>query len=221
MGRVALGVGERRPRLECELRVSSVPPAQHAQGSAAASSPSVLPSVSGGSAGFDNGVRDVVGKPAQAWDVGPWFNAAPLALADLRGKVVLVRWFMSPSCPMCSASAPTLVQLDKRYRDRGLAVIGMYHHKDPEPLDPEKVRGYIAHYGYTFPVAIDPEWRTMKQWWQKGHPQREYTSVTFVIDRSGVVRHVHLGGRLAPDSPELAVVEGVVETLLDDDAPGR
>ena len=195
------------------------PPAQHAQGSAAAASPSALPSVSGGSAGFDDDVRDVVGKPAQAWDVGPWFNSAPLSLADLRGKVVLVRWFMSPSCPMCSATAPSLVLLDKRYRDRGLAVIGMYHHKDPEPLDPEKVRGYVAHYGYTFPVAIDPEWRTMKQWWQKGHPKREYTSVTFVIDRSGIVRHVHLGGRLAPDSPELAVVEGVVKRLLDEPAP--
>jgi peroxiredoxin len=198
---------------------SADPPALRAQGSAPAPSVSALPSVSGGDPGFDHDVRDVVGKPAQAWDVGPWFNAAPLSLADLRGKVVLVRWFMSPSCPMCSASAPSLVLLDKRYRDRGLAVIGMYHHKDPEPLDPEKVRGYVAHYGYTFPVAIDPGWRTLEAWWRKGHPEREYTSVTFVIDKGGVVRHVHLGGRLAPDSPDFAVVEGWVKTLLDEAAP--
>jgi peroxiredoxin len=181
--------------------------------------PSTSPDVSGGDPGFDGDVRDVVGKPALPWDVGPWFNSAPLSLADLKGRVVVVRWFMSPSCPMCSASAPSLVLLDQRYRERGLAVIGMYHHKDPEPLDPEKVRGYVAHYGYTFPVAIDPDWRTMKLWWQKGHPNREYTSVSFVIDRSGMVRHVHLGGKLAPGSPDFAVFEARVKALLDEPGP--
>lgn len=186
------------------------PPSPHPQAPAAAG----IPPVSGGDPGFDADVRDVVGKPALAWDVDPWLDGKPRALADLRGKVVLVRWFMSPSCPMCSATAPSLVLLDQRYRDQGLQVIGMYHHKDPEPMDLEKVRGYVAHYGYTFPVAVDPDWRTMKRWWREGHPKREYTSVTFVIDRSGVVRHVHLGGRLAPDSPDFAVLEGVVKALL-------
>ncbi len=176
------------------------------------------PTVSGGDPGFDEDVSSVVGHPVPPWEVGQWFNSPPLALADLRGKVVLVRWFMSPSCPMCSASAPTLVMLDKRYRDRGLAVVGMYHHKDDEPLDPEKVRGYVAHYGYTFPVAIDTEWRTLKKWWLDGH-HRQYTSVTFLLDRSGVVRHVHLGGKLAPGSPELAIVEGRVQALLAEPAP--
>jgi thiol-disulfide isomerase/thioredoxin len=171
------------------------------------------PLVSGGDPGFDDDVRDVVGHPAPPWDVGPWFNSAPLAPADLRGKVVLVRWFMSPSCPLCSASAPALVELDHRYRARGLAVIGMYHHKDDDPLDPEKVRGYVAHFGFTFPVAIDPDWRTGKRWWQNGH-KREYTSVSFLLDRAGIVRHVHLGGQLAPGSPAYAIVEERIKALL-------
>jgi thiol-disulfide isomerase/thioredoxin len=182
---------------------------------------SAAPDVSGGDPGFDDDVRDVVGKPARPWDAGAWFNSPPLDLADLRGKVVVVRWFMSPSCPLCSATAPSLVLLDQRYRDRGLSVVGMYHHKDPEPLDLEKVRGYVAHFGYTFPVAVDPDWRTLRRWWSDGHPKREYTSVTFVIDRAGVVRHVHLGGKLAPGSPEFAVVEGRVKALLDEPAPAR
>jgi peroxiredoxin len=176
------------------------------------------PLVSGGDPGFDDNVRDVVGHPAPAWDVGPWFNSAPLALADLRGKVVLVRWFMSPSCPMCSASAPALVELDRRYRAHGLAVIGMYHHKDDDPLDPEKVRGYVAHFGFTFPVAIDPDWRTAKHWWLDRH-NREYTSVSFLLDRAGVIRHVHLGGKLAPGSPAYAIVEERIKALLAEPAP--
>jgi peroxiredoxin len=200
---------------------TEVPPAPRAHEPGPAARPTSSPDVSGGDPGFDDDVHDVIGKAPPAWDVGPWFNGGPVSLADLKGKVVFVRWFMSPSCPMCSASAPSLVLLDQRYRDRGLAVVGMYHHKDPEPLDPEKVKGYVAHYGYTFPVAIDPDWRTMKAWWQKDHPKREYTSVSFVLDRKGLVRHVHLGGRLAPGSPDFAVVEGRVKSLLEEGVAAR
>ena len=59
----------------------------------------------------------------------------------------------------CSATAPALKALHERYREKGLTVIGMYHHTDPEPLNPENVRGYLTHFGYSFPVAIDSEWR--------------------------------------------------------------
>jgi thiol-disulfide isomerase/thioredoxin len=177
------------------------------------------PLTSGGDPGFDHDVSGVVGEPAAPWDVGPWYNSAPLAVSDLRGKVVLVRWFMSPNCPFCSATAPALKALDERYRDKGLTVIGMYHHKDPEPLNPENVRGYLTHFGYSFPVAIDPEWRTLKRWWMDGHPNRQYTSVSFLIDRAGVVRHVHLGGQLDPGSPAFAEVEERVQTLLAEPSP--
>src|SRR5262249_22819352 len=90
-----------------------------ARSSASVQAPtSAWPEVSGGDPGLDNDVHDVVGKPAPPWQVSTWFNSPPLTLSDLRGKVVVVRWFMSPSCPLCSATAPSLVLLDQRYRDR-------------------------------------------------------------------------------------------------------
>ena len=55
--------------------------------------------------------------------------------------------------------------------------------------------------------------RIGKSWWLDGH-HREYTSVAFLIDRAGVVRHVHLGGRLAPGSRDFAVVESRIQALL-------
>ena len=100
----------------------------------------------------------VINQPAPGWKLEHWFNSEPLALEDLRGKVVLVRWFMAPSCPFCSATAPALNRFDEEYRGRGLVVIGVYHHKDPEPLDVETVRGYVEHYQFRFPVAVDPDW---------------------------------------------------------------
>ena len=65
-------------------------------------------------------------QPAPGWKLEHWFNSDPLAPQDLRGKVVLVRWFMAPSCPFCSATAPALNRFDEEYRGRGLVVIGAY-----------------------------------------------------------------------------------------------
>jgi len=153
----------------------------------------------------------VVDAPAPPWQASHWFNSPPLALADLRGKVVFVRWFMSPSCPMCSGSAPALRELHERYAARGLVVVGMYHHKEATPLDPAEVRGWIRHFGYRFPVAIDADWATLQRWWLAGH-HRSYTSVSFLIDADGIVRYVHKGGLIEPR--ELADIERRVESLL-------
>jgi thiol-disulfide isomerase/thioredoxin len=156
-----------------------------------------------------------LGRVPSEWETSTWFNSEPLTLAGLRGRVVFVRWFMSPDCPFCSGTAPALRELHQRYSgERGLVVIGMYHHKGLEPLDPTAVRGWIKHYGYEFPVAIDAGWRTLKRWWLNGHPRRAYTSVSFLIDRKGVVRRVHLGGLIDVKSDEFRAIEADVGRLL-------
>src|SRR3982750_365455 len=120
---------------------------------------------------------ELIGKPVPDWQASEWINSPPRTLAGLRGKVVLVRWFMSTSCPYCSATAPALNQLDEDLRARGLTVVGMYHHKEPAPLDVEKVRGWVADFGFRFPVAVDRDWATLRRWWMKGG-RRDFTSVT-------------------------------------------
>lgn len=157
-------------------------------------------------------LEGVVDQPAKPWQVSQWFNSQPLALEDLRGKVVLVRWFMGPSCPFCSGTAPTLRTLHERYGQKGLTVVGMYHHKEQTPLDPEQVGGWVKQYGYTFPVAIDKDWSTLQSWWLGAH-ERSFTSVSFLIDKTGVVRRVHLGGKLA-EGPELAAMTADIDRLL-------
>lgn len=161
----------------------------------------------------DVDLSGLIGKPAPGWNLARWFNSPPLTLASLRGSVVLVRWFMSPGCPLCSATAPSLNGFHAQYAARGLRVIGMYHHKGQEPLDPEDVQGYVEHYGFAFPVAIDADWQTLRRWWLDGH-ERGYTSVSFLIDRAGIVRHVHLGGEYAPGSADHAQMQQWIESLL-------
>jgi thiol-disulfide isomerase/thioredoxin len=161
----------------------------------------------------DDTLAGVIDQPAKPFEVSQWFNSAPLTLEQLRGKVVFVRWFMGPSCPFCSATAPTLRALHERYAARGLAVVGMYHHKEQTPLDPKQVQGWIKHFGYEFPVAIDKDWATLRRWWLDGH-ERSYTSVSFLIDKAGVVRRVHLGGTIAPEGGDIDAIRADVERLL-------
>ena len=81
----------------------------------------------------------MVGKAAPEWHVTNWMNSPELRLADLRGKVVLVRWWTAPDCPYCRATAPALNEFYDKYHAEGLEVIGFYHHKAPEPLRIEQV----------------------------------------------------------------------------------
>ncbi|HWL89018.1 MAG TPA: TlpA disulfide reductase family protein [Polyangiaceae bacterium] len=145
------------------------------------------------------------------WQPELWMNSPPLHLSDLRGKVVLVRWWTA-GCPFCSASAPALRKFDRDYGSKGLVVVGMYHHKDEGPFDPSVYRDTAKRYGFTFPLAFDPEWRTLKSWMHG--VDTGWTSVTFVLDKKGVVRHVHPGGQYIEGDKAHAKLITVIEQLL-------
>lgn len=156
---------------------------------------------------------ELVGTTPAEWAAVDWRNSKPLALADLRGRVVLVRWFMDPSCPFCSATAPALRALHREYGPRGLTVVGLYHHKQREPLQRGQFDGIVRDFGFEFPVARDPEWATLKAWWLDGH-EREFTSVSFLLDKSGRIRGIHPGGRYALGDPAFAAMKRAIERLL-------
>lgn len=154
-----------------------------------------------------------IGQVAPQWELSDWSNSAPLTLKELRGKVVLVRWWTAPGCKFCRASAPALREFHARYRDKGLQIIGVYHHKSDEPLDPADVRKQARKFGFEFPVAIDRDWRTLRKWWLDD-ADRDFTSVTFLIDKQGVVRHVHPGGQYVKGDKDYALLKSKIEQLL-------
>lgn len=155
----------------------------------------------------------LVGTTVPEWTAEEWLNTPPLTLHALQGRVVLVRWFMGTSCPLCSATAPSLSALHKEYASKGLTVIGMYHHKEDAPLKPGEYAAFANAYGFEFPVARDPDWTTLKAWWLTGH-DRDYTSVSFLLDRQGRVRGIHPGGRYAPGEPAFESMRHGIEKLL-------
>ena len=134
----------------------------------------------------------MVGTVAAGWDGVEWLDGKPRPIESLRGNVVLVRWW-TDTCPYCLRSAPALVELHERYAERGLVVIGMYHPKPRgRPITSDEIREAARERGFAFPVAVDRSWSVLRRWWLDGGSRRA-TSVSFLIDRRGVIRHVHPG----------------------------
>lgn len=164
------------------------------------------------------GVDPLIDTRPPDWTISEWLNSPPLDLADLEGRVVLVRWWTAPSCPFCAATAPALNEFWERYRERGLTVIGLYHHKARSPLEIADVERWATDFGFTFPIGIDREWTTLGSWWLETG-ERSYTSVSFLLDRRGRVRHIHPGGQYAPGEPDHERMQQWIEKLLEEDPP--
>ena len=122
-----------------------------------------------------------------------WVDGAP----DLKGKAVLVRWWTN-GCKLCSTSSPALTELAKK-----AAVVAVYHPKPPRDVSPEDVRAFAKEIGMPGTLAIDRDWKVLDRWMAPG--KRSFTSLTFVLDKKGKIRHVHPGGIIeAEDAKQLS-----------------
>ncbi|MEY4940233.1 MAG: hypothetical protein RIQ93_1968, partial [Verrucomicrobiota bacterium] len=83
----------------------------------------------------------------------------------------------------------------------------------PTPLSVASVKEHAHRFGFEFPVAVDPQWRTLKQWWLNAGGE-QWTSVSFLLDRHGVVRHIHPGGQYVKGDADYAAMKAKIEELL-------
>jgi len=108
-----------------------------------------------------------------------------------KGKVV-VAVVTGTWCPNCHDEAQYLVQLDKKYRDKGLAIVAL-NFEEPDQQDTlKRQKAFIKQYGvkYTYLTAGSPA-----QMWEKV-PQLNHLDTwpaTVFIGRDGKVKAVHSG----------------------------
>lgn len=127
-----------------------------------------------------------VGQVAPELKVSDWINSDPLTLEGLRGKVVLID-FWAWDCPECAKTLPSVKELNARYRDRGLVVIGVHTPRAEYEKDMGKLMETIEAKDIEYPVAIDHEYLTWLDYLNNAWPTH------FVVDQEGVIQLSHTG----------------------------
>ena len=117
-------------------------------------------------------------------------NGRKLELADHKGKVVLLD-FWATWCGPCQIEIPGFVELQERYRDRGLVVIGVATDNSPEP-----VREFYREFRMNYPVVMGDERITELYGGIVGLP------TTFLIGRDGRIYAKHVGATAVSDIEE-------------------
>ena len=105
------------------------------------------------------------------------------SLRDYRGKVVLLNVWAT-WCTPCRDEMPSLERLYREYGKHGLAVVAVSEDDDANVRD---LRAFAAELGLSFDILYDSLHAIEKPYQITGYP------VTFVIDRSGIIRRRHLG----------------------------
>lgn len=117
-------------------------------------------------------------------------NGRKLELADHKGKVVLLD-FWATWCGPCQIEIPGFVELQERYRDQGLVVIGVAMDSSPEP-----VREFYREFRMNYPVAMGDD-RTSEL-----YGGTSFLPTTFLIGRDGRIYAKHVGATALSDIEE-------------------
>jgi thiol-disulfide isomerase/thioredoxin len=131
----------------------------------------------------------------------PGFSAMSLSgdkidLKDFRGKVVLLD-FWATWCGPCRIEIPGFVELQRKYREQGLAVIGVSMDDGPQP-----VRQFYQQFHMNYPVVMGSDKMGELYGGILGLP------TSFLIGRDGRIYAKHIG------TTDVSVFESEIRELL-------
>ena len=148
--------------------------------------------------------------PTSLPDLGPapelsgdtWLNVdAPLRLADLRGRVVLLEMWTF-GCINCQHVIPSLKDWHARYSDQGLVIIGNHFPEFDYEGELENLRDAVTRYGLEYAVVQDNDGLTWRAY------NNYYWPALYLIDKQGRLRYIHIGEGAYEET------DGAIRTLL-------
>lgn len=126
-----------------------------------------------------------------------WLNSAPLTLAGLRGRVVLIE-FWTFGCHNCRNTLPWLKAIHAQYAGADFEVVSVHTPEFDFERDPAQVRAAIDKLGIRYPVLLDGDssyWRAL---------ENRYWPAFYLLDAEGRIAatafgELHRGERRGDD----------------------
>jgi cytochrome c biogenesis protein CcmG, thiol:disulfide interchange protein DsbE len=146
----------------------------------------------GAAAAFQRGDRTA----APGFNLERLNGRGKLSLSSLRGKVVVLNFWAS-WCGPCKKEAPLLQDAFERYRDRGVAFVGV----DTNDYS-GSAKKFLKRYDVTYPNVRDLSGRVLVKYGGLPLPR------TFVLDRSGYVNG-YIFGEIRAEGLDSAIREGL------------
>ncbi len=140
----------------------------------------------------------LVGKPAPALTLD-LMDGGTLDLASHKGKNVVILDFFATWCRPCRMSMPTVVEVAKRYADKGVVLYAVNSGEEPA-----LIKSFLSDAGITIAVAIDKSRRAASDYQASSIPRMA------IIGKDGVVYAAHRG--VGPNFAEelTAEIEGAL-----------
>jgi cytochrome c biogenesis protein CcmG, thiol:disulfide interchange protein DsbE len=126
----------------------------------------------------------------------PQLSGQDLRLSSYRGRVVLLDFWAS-WCEPCRLETPHLIELQQKYGDRGLQIIGISMDDSPEPA-----RAFYQQFHINYPVVMGTAKTGELYGGVLGLP------IAFLINRDGRIDNKHIG------VTDPAIFEKEIKSLL-------
>ena len=137
------------------------------------------------------------GAPAPAFQLGS-SDGKQVSLDSFRGKIVLVNFWAS-WCGPCRKEMPILEQLNRQYRNKGVALLGV----NVEP-DSAAATDWLKATPVSFPILFDVDSKVSKLYQVEGMPN------TVILDRKGNVRYIHRGYQPGAENEYLDQIRALI-----------
>ena len=120
-----------------------------------------------------------------------WLNSAPLRMADLQGKVVLVD-FWTYTCINCLNHLPAVKSWHEKYKSQGLVTVGVHTPEFAYEKSTRNVKAAMERLGIQHAVAQDNSYATWRAF------SNNYWPAIYLVDKKGMIVYSHFGeGRYA------------------------
>ena len=104
-----------------------------------------------------------------------------VVLDQFRGQIVVLN-FWATWCPPCVEEMPSLVEMQRRMKTKGVTVVAVSIDEDESAY-----RAFLRQHGVDLLTVRDPAEKTPALYGTHGWPE------TFIIDRNGVIRRKFIG----------------------------